>query len=689
MSALTLAVVIGSLVFIGLIAVVLVASRVQATHSVKRANVVKKEGPAAPLLHAETNETVKPRKGVIPQTGRETGGGRRMFLFGGAIGAVFGVLAAKLWSLQLLNRSYYESLAEQNFTASVSTVAPRGRILDRNGVELVRNRASLTLLGSSELADDRNLVHRLSLLTGIPKTALRRRLLDESGGAQADRIIASDVSLRAISYLSEHPTLFSGVSVESRTVREYPFGSIAAHVLGYTGTISESELAANDSSIDYQSDDVVGKSGVEAAYESVLQGIRGTKTYKVDSSGSREALLGEVPSQSGDDVVITIDAEAQKAAEWALSEAFASCARSQHPNATAGAVVAIDVTNGEVLVMASAPTFSPGQFVNGISSDVWESMTSEDSGYPFTNRAIAGQYPAASTFKTFTGLAGLQYGIIDTSTVVDCTGVWTGFGDAYPQKCWQKTGHGNVDLETAYSVSCDIYFYEVAKGFYQRRDEDETMLQEYLMTWGFGSKTGIDISGEAAGRIPTPAWKLEYNWDNPEAGQWYPGDYSNLIIGQGDVLVTPLQEAVAFGAVATGKSHVPHLLKEVRNSAGQNAILGKDKLSETQPEYTEGNIDIVRADLRNANVNSAAFQDTVLQAAGKSGTGETGREDKDDYGWYTGYAPYDDPKYCVSCCIEQAGGGTAFCGPVVRYVLAKLLGISEEKIDLVELPEDH
>lgn len=679
----------GMVVFIIVLAAVLIVSRVHASHTVKRGLVVKKDGPAAPLLHAETDDSVKPHKSETPPSGKAGDGRGRTFVFGAVIGGIFGVLTAKLWSLQLINHSYYQDLAEQNFTATTSTVAPRGRILDRNGKELVRNRASLTLLGAGELSDNRNLIHRLSLLTGIPKSVLRARLLDETAGAQADRIIASDVSLKAVSFISEHPTLFDGVTVESRTVREYPYGSMAAHALGYAGTISESELAAGAEGITYESDDVVGKSGIEQAYESVLQGIRGSKTYKVDSSGTREALLDEVPPQPGSDVVVTLDADVQQAAEWALNEAFASCARSQHPNANAGAVVAMDVTNGEILVLASAPTFSPGQFVNGISSDLWESMTSEDSGYPFTNRAIAGQYPAASTFKTFTGLAGLQFGIIDTSTIVDCTGVWTGFGDAYPQKCWLKTGHGNVDLKTAYSVSCDIYFYEVARGFYRRADENPTMLQDYLMTWGFGSKTGIDIGGETAGRIPTPEWKKEYNWDNPEAGQWYPGDYSNLIIGQGDVLVTPIQEAMAFGGIATGKLRVPHLLKEVRNSTGGTAITGKDRAQDSQPDYEQANIDIVRADLRNANIDSAAFQDTLLQAAGKSGTGETGRADKDDYGWYTAYAPYDNPKYCVSCCIEQAGGGTAFCAPVVRYVLAKLLGIQEEKIDLVELPEDH
>jgi penicillin-binding protein 2 len=339
--------------------------------------------------------------------------------------------------------------------------------------------------------------------------------------------------------------------------------------------------------------------------------------------------------------------------------------------------------------MASLPTFDPSQFIGGISTELWESLTSDDSGYPLNNRAIAGSYPAASTFKAFTGMAGLQYGVITSSTIENCSGVWTGFGTAYAQKCWLTTGHGNVDLEEAIQVSCDIYFYNVAKGFYDLADEDETMLQDYLMTWGFGSKTGVDISGEAAGRVPTPAWKSAYYWDDPEDGQWYPGDMSNLIIGQGDVLVTPLQEASAFGCMAIGERYTPHLLKEVLNTEGDVSITYSSKLTSTQPDYTDENIGIMRANLRNANYYSDAFQDTTLVAAGKSGTGETGSSDKDDYGWYTGYAPYDDPKYCVSCCIEQAGGGTAFCGPVVRYILCKLLGINEEKIDLVELKDDH
>ncbi len=688
MSALTFAIVVGIGVFIVLIALVFLINRIVVSRITHKSSVVKRSAEM-PLIgdSGGKSQMVKHRKGAT--THRTDASRGRSFIFASAIAGLFGVLLAKLWSLQILNGSYYKNLAEKNFTVATSTVAARGRILDRNGKELVKNRASLTLVGSADLADDRNLVHRLSLLTGIPKTAIRARLLDESAGAQADRVIASDISMRAIAFLSEHPTFFSGVTVEPRTVRTYPYGTTAAHVLGYTGTISESQLAAESNGISYESTDIVGKSGIEAAYESLLQGTHGTKTYKVDSSGAREALLDEIPATPGSDIVLTIDIEVQKAAEQALAQAFLSCARSGYTKASAGAVVAIDVTTGEVLVMASAPTFDPSQFIGGISTDLWSELTEKGSGYPLNNRAIAGLYPAASTFKAFTGLAGLHYDIIDSDTVEYCSGIWTGFGTKYAQKCWLETGHGAVNLREAIKVSCDVFFYNVAKGFYDRRGEGETILQDYLKTWGFGNQTGIDIAGEAAGRVPTPAWKLSYYWDAPETGQWYPGDMSNLIIGQGDVLVTPLQEAVAFGGIATGTNFVPRLLKEVHNSQGGIPISFQTKLSATQPKYTGENLAIMRGDLRNANYYSDAFQNTTLKAAGKSGTGETGDSTKDDYGWYTGYAPYDNPKYCVTCCIEQAGGGTAFCGPVVRYVLCKLLGINEEKIDMLSLRDDH
>ena len=607
---------------------------------------------------------------------------KRINVLGGSAAAVLGVLAAKVFSLQVINGSEYSEEAEDNMTSDVSVAANRGRILDCNGEELAINRGSRTVIGDSTVEDNTKVVHRLSLVLGIPQQAVRSRLMDETSGLSEERTIASDVSMRAISYISENPTLFPGVSVETKTTRYYPNGSVAAHVLGYTGTISEDELEEDADGTDYESGDVVGKTGIEGAYETLLQGTKGTKTYKVNSSGETLGLLSEIESDDGNDIELTIDLDIQKAAEEALEDAMSNARSSGYSNAYCGAIIAMDVTTGGILAMASAPSYDPNDFTGGISNDQWEELTDEDSGYPMSNRAIAGQYPAASTYKAFTGLAGLEYGLVDTSTTYYCSGTWTGMGEDYPKNCWEENGHGARNIYTAIADSCDVYFYEIAKSFYEMEDTDPDALQEYLRSWGFGSAMGIDISGELSGRVPDAEWKEEYYWETPEDAQWLPGDLANMIIGQGDVLVTPLQMVTAYAGIANGKLHVPHLLRRVLNKDGQEVISETVQESEFEPNVSEENLQIMRDALHEVTTSggaSSVFADFPYEVAAKSGTGETGSSTRDDYAWFCAYAPFDDPKYAVSCLIEEGGGGTSIAGPAVRELLAALLGVEDDE----------
>lgn len=423
-------------------------------------------------------------------------------------GGIFAVLLGKLWSMQLLSSDEYTKQAESNRTRTVSVPAPRGRILDRNGKEIVTNRSSLTVLAEADVANDDIELTLIGNLIGMPALAVKRKVEDSSAGAQSLRSVAVDVSRRVVAFLGEHPTVFTGVSVAERTQRSYPYGSLAAHVVGYTGTVTSDQLNSMDSSdegaVHYSSGDTVGQSGVELQYESVLQGVAGEQTVYVDADGNVLDYSTYVEPRSGSDVVLTLDMDVQKAAEESLVK-VAEYQQKAGYSATGACAVAIDCTNGEVIAMASYPTYNPSIFVGGISTSDWESLQSEDANYPLMNRAISGQYPSGSIIKSLTTLAALSYGIATASSSWYCTGWWTGFGDAYPMKCWWTTGHGEMNLVTGITYSCDVVFYEIGKGFYYDQDHPEGM-QDTFKKFGLGSLTGIDLPSEVEGRVPDADW---------------------------------------------------------------------------------------------------------------------------------------------------------------------------------------
>ena len=346
-------------------------------------------------------------------------------------GGIFAILLGKLWSMQLLSSDEYTKQAESNRPRTVSVPAPRGRILDRNGKEIVTNRSSLTVLAEADVANDDIELTLIGNLIGMPALAVKRKVEDSSAGAQSLRSVAVDVSRRVVAFLGEHPTVFTGVSVAERTQRSYPYGSLAAHVVGYTGTVTSDQLNSTDSSdegaVHYSSGDTVGQSGVELQYESVLQGVAGEQTVYVDADGNVLDYSTYVEPRSGSDVVLTLDMDVQKAAEESLVK-VAEYQQKAGYSATGACAVAIDCTNGEVIAMASYPTYNPSIFVGGISTSDWESLQSEDANYPLMNRAISGQYPSGSIIKSLTTLAALSYGIATASSSWYCTGWWTGCG---------------------------------------------------------------------------------------------------------------------------------------------------------------------------------------------------------------------------------------------------------------------
>lgn len=580
-------------------------------------------------------------------------------------GGAIAVLLARLWSMQLVSSDEYAAQAESNRTRTISIAAPRGRILDRNGKELVTNRPSLTVVADSEVENDDVEMQLLGNLLGMPRMAVKRKIEDSSEGAQSARPVMVDVSIRVVAYLEEHPDLFTGVTVQERTQRSYPYGSLAGQVLGYVGTVTSDQLAESGTStdegaIEYESGDTVGQAGVEYEYENVLQGVRGEQTVYVDASGSVTSYSTTVDPQAGSDVLLTLDLAIQQGCESGLAHAIKVANDLGYKDCKAGAILCMDVTNGEILGMASAPSFSPSVFVGGISNDDWNALNSEEGMYPLINRAIQGQYCSASTIKPLTSFAALSNGLATITSTYYCAGLWTGFGEAYGQYCWKKTGHGTMTIETGITYSCDVVFYEIGKAFYLS-DNPEAQ-QDHLRMWGLGSTYDIDLPSEASGRVPDADWKNEYYSAYDENTRtWMGGDQTNLSIGQGDLLVTPLQMACAYAGIANeGPIWRPHVLKGVQAQGASGTVVEYQPEIALSPTEDATYFSTIKKGLRGVlekeSTNIIAhFSSLSVSVEGKTGTGEV--NGKDPVGWFVAYAPAESPKYVCACVVEEGGYG--------------------------------
>lgn len=622
------------------------------------------------------------RKPVAFDKPEKKEGRGRLFAFGLVIAGIFGTLVMRLWSLQLISSEEYQRQAAENMTSEASIPATRGRILDRNGKELVGNRPSLCVTAARRVASDPLVTHMLSVVLGIPLGEVKRSLLDETQGAQADRTIASDVPMEAVSFIREHQHFFSGVSVVERAIRTYPHGSVAAHVLGYTGIVEQKDLLLPQHGIIYEGGDQIGKDGAEYAFEGILQGIRGSRTYQVDAEGSQLALLSESPPINGSDVCLSIDLDLQIATDKIIEDVIESSHQRGFETADSGALVCLDIKSGGILASTSFPTFFPAEFTNGISAESYEQLTDKKASDPLLNRVIAGRYPAASTFKAFTSLAGLKHGVIKEDTQHTCTGWWDPYGEAWGQRCWiYPNGHGTLGLEEAINQSCDVFFYEVGDAFWKRWEsepegEKKDIYQDYIKTWGFGSLTGVDFGGEQAGLVPTPEWKAQAFPETPENAIWQGGDLPNLCIGQGELLVTPLQIANGYAGFARRKMVKPHYFHSVLNEEGNAVITAKTEDSDIQPEIIDRHMARVEDGLRRVIARiGGGFDQIPVEIAGKSGTVEHSDEKEKDSSWFVAYAPANDPLYCVACFVDHAGDGSSAAVLGVQHTLAKLFNV--------------
>ncbi|MEJ7585363.1 MAG: penicillin-binding transpeptidase domain-containing protein [Acidimicrobiales bacterium] len=483
------------------------------------------------------------------------------------------------------------------------------------------------------------------------------------------------------------------MAAERITVRKYPYGKLLAHVLGYVGAVNEEELVEFQSDAKpYERDDEVGKTGIERALEARLRGVPGVVRYEVDA---RNRPIRKVPGGRqpvpGDDVYLSVDINLQYLAEKSLAAQIEAviqgpCQPEGCPKPNSGSVVVIEPATGQVLAMASYPTYDPAGFVGGISTEEYEALTAESASVPAQNKAIAGQYAPGSTWKLFSAHAGLVNGQVRPEDRVNDPGYYLipgcGSGDCEKQNA-NREPHGAVDLPSAISVSSDVYFYKLGDDMWRRRTTiGEDALGRTYQQWGFGTGTGVDLLGETDGRVPTPAWKRDaakkaYPDDTAKAadyGSWFAGTNMNTAVGQGDVLVTPLQLANGYATFANGGTlFVPQFVLQVTKGYD-------DTVLDTFAPRDVGKVDLrpewrlpMLAGFTGVTVNGTAaatfqgFPQDRFAVAGKTGTAQV--DDKFDTALFAAFAPAAAPRFAAVAVIPEAGFGGDVAAPLIRRIL--------------------
>ncbi|MCJ7727994.1 MAG: penicillin-binding protein 2, partial [Actinobacteria bacterium] len=467
-------------------------------------------------------------------------------------------------------------------------------------------------------------------------------------------------------------------------LREYNFDFLASHLLGYTGEISEDMLKSEKYGDGYEGGDQVGLTGLEETYESLLKGKKGKIIYEVDPLGRPVNILEETSPTYGNDLYLTIDIDLQRVVEEILYQSILEVRQKkikdtdEYYKVPGGAVVVLSPKNGEVLAMASYPTFNPELFVGGITQTNWDSLNDPENYYPLNNRAIM-SFPPGSAIKIVPAYAGLAEEIISERGRLNCAGVWSGLEDLL-KYCWQRGGHGSLDIRGAIKNSCDIYFYQVGYGLFTKYNNMEELLQKYLRIFGFGSATGIDLPNEDGGLVPDKEWKKDYFKDQPGEDVWFPGNTVDMAIGQGYLMVTPLQMAQAFSILANrGIQYTPYIVKEVRDTEGN--LFPDSSIQEYQDlKLNEYFIEIIEDGLVQVvgpgGTAAYSFRNFPLDeysVAAKTGTAEFyGRQ---DYAWFASYAPVGSPEYVVVVMLEEAGSGGSNVAPIVEKIYRYLFPI--------------
>jgi len=567
-------------------------------------------------------------------------------VIGIAILALFVTLGAYLWYIQLVRGEEFLRMAVNNRMRLVRRPGPRGRILDRWGRILVDNRPSFDIEVAPEDVPDRGEMEReIGKILNMSPAEVRKRIHTGRVYPYLPIVVERDVDMETVLAIEERQPLFAGVQVGVSPRRNYVYGGLAANVLGYLGLIGKEELELRRDQ-GYTQQDLVGKSGVEKYYDRFLAGSAGVDAFQVDSRGFRDKVIYKHDASPGNNVYLTIDWGLQRAAEKVL-------------NGQPGAVAALDPRNGEVLAMASSPSYDPGVFVPPADSGIVSELMSDEE-YPLLNRAIQGLYPPGSTFKTIVSLAALESGTADKDTIYNCPGYFMLGRHRY--HCWYERGHGGVCLSDAIMFSCNVFFYNL--GLRTGREEIVRMASLF----GVNELSGIDLPGEKAGVLPTDDWCRENG-----VKSWNPGDTVVLAIGQGYLLLSPIRSALVIAAIANGGSiYRPHVVRQVVSPLG-------DRVEAVEPQcirkipLREQDLALVREGLRKVvNSKFGTGQKCRLEGveiAGKTGTVQVGpKGQRRNHAWFVGYAPFENPTIALAVLLEGKKSGGYFAAPAAKEI---------------------
>ncbi len=580
--------------------------------------------------------------------------------------ACFVLLASRLVYLQIVRHEDLLAQAENNRTAVLPTVPPRGTILDRNGVVLANNYSAYTLeITPSKVADVEEVINELAELVDIqPKDRRRFKRLREESRSFDSLPIRNRLSDEEVARFSAQSYRFPGVEIKARLFRQYPFGDLASHVIGYIGRINAKEkerIEDDDDAGNYRGTEYIGKLGVEQRYERELHGITGVNQIETSAGGRAIRRLSSRPATPGQNVVLSIDIQLQKMVE----DLFGS---------RRGALVALAPNTGEVLAFVSKPTFDPNLFVDGIDVESWQ-MLNESLDKPLLNRALRGTYPPGSTYKPFMALGALTTGKRSAGAIINDAGSWTFGGHTF--RSHGDSGLGPVDMVRSIALSSNVYYYSLAN------EMGVDAIHDFMKPLGFGQITGIDLPGEVRGVLPSTEWKRNY-YKRPEQKKWYAGETISLGIGQGYNAFTMVQLASATATLASGgRKFTPRVVSATQDALTHVQTSVTDKVP-LDLGFAPEHIAVVRNGLVgvvNNGTSSQVFAGAGYQSAGKTGTAQAvtiGQKDKyngaklaehqRDHALYMAYAPVESPKIAVAVVVENAGFGAASAAPIARRV---------------------
>jgi penicillin-binding protein 2 len=591
----------------------------------------------------------------------------RVGIAGAVVIAALALLGARFLWLQVLQHDVYQAKAEDNRISIVPVTPNRGLIVDRNGVVIARNYSGYTL----EIFPRRvkNMERTIDDITEYVDITARdrvrfRKLVAETRNAES-LPIKNRLSDEEVAKFAANRYRFEGVEIKARLFRQYPFGDVGSHVLGYLGRINtqdQQKLEDDGVGANYRGTDYIGKAGVEATYESELHGTTGFEQVEIDAAGRGIRTLSRTPSQPGNNVSLTLDMRLQQVAEIAFGE-------------RRGALVAIDPANGGVLALVSKPGFDPNLFVDGIDPQYWAELNGSIDK-PLNNRAVSGLYPPGSTIKPYLALAALETGKRKPSSTIFDPGYFDFGGRRFRDD--KKGGHGTVDLYKSIVESCDTYYYHLAN------DLGIDSIARFLAPFGFGMRSGIDLAGEATGVLPSPEWKMK-RFKRPADQKWYPGETISIGIGQGYHSYTPLQLAQAMAMLAGGGNmYKPRLIAHVDNPrSGERREIPAELLQTVS--LRRDNVEFIKramAGVTKEGTGARAFAGVTYAVGGKTGTaqviamkqGEKYEEAKvaerhRDHSLFIAFAPVESPRIALAVVVENGGFGARAAAPLARTVL--------------------